>query len=97
MGGKAWVCAEISEEVESDHSLGNKTIPFLGGKVKVARGESGAKMIFECAYRTFGGVVAVSVRGNKLEVNVVLAEGFLRVVGALVVKDVYIGGCTALL
>ena len=87
----------ISEEVESDHGLGNGTIPFLGGKVGVARGESGAKIIFECANRTFGGVVAVGVRGNKLEVNVVLEEGFLHSVGALVVKDMGGGGCTVLL
>ena len=31
-----WVCAERSKEVESDHGLGNETIPVLGGKVGVA-------------------------------------------------------------
>ena len=97
MGGKARVCAGRSEEVESDHCLGNETIPFLGGKVGVVGGESGAKMIFECADRKFGGVAAVGVWGNKLEVNVLLAEGFLHGVGALVVKDVKSGGCTVLL
>ena len=60
----------------------------MGGKVGVARGESGAKIIFECGDRTFGGVATVGVRGNELEVNVVLAEGFLHGVGALVVEDV---------
>ena len=69
----------------------------MGGKVGVARGESDEKMIFECADRTFGGVAAVGVQGNKLEVNVVLSEGFLHGVGALVVKDVESGGCTMLL
>ena len=72
-------------------------IPFLGGKFGVARGESGAKMIFECADCTFGGVAAVGVRGKNLEVNVVLAEGFLHGVGALIVEDADSGGCTLLL
>ena len=44
----------------------NEIIPFLGGKVGVARGESGAKVILECADCTFGGVAAVGVRGDKL-------------------------------
>ena len=69
----------------------------MGGKVVVARGKPSAKMVFECADRTFGGVVAVGIRGNKLEVNGVLTEGFLHGMGALVVKDVESGGCTVLL
>ena len=39
----------------------------------------------------------MGVRGNKMEVNVVLAEGFLYVVGELVVEDVESGVCTVLL
>ena len=77
--------------------MGDETVPFLGGKVGFARGESSAKIIFECADRTFAGVAAVGIQGNKLEVNVVLAEGFLNGMGALVVEDVEIGGCTVLL
>ena len=45
---------------------------------------------------TFGGVAAVGVWGDKLEVNVVFAEGFLHGVGALVVEDVESGGFTIL-
>ena len=45
---------------------------------------------------TFCGVAAVIVRGDKLEVNVVFAEGFLHGVGSLVVEDVDSGGCTML-
>ena len=97
VGGKARVCAGRSEEVESDHGLGNETIPFLGWKVGVAGGESGAKMISECVYRRFGGVVAVGVWGNNLEVNILIAEGFMHGVVALVVEDVDSGGCTVLL
>ena len=71
-------------------------IPFLGGKVRVARSESNAKMIIECADRTFGGVTAVGVRGDKLKSNVLFTEGFLHWVGALIVEDVDSGGCTML-
>ena len=71
-------------------------VPFLGGKVGVTRGKSGAKMIFKCVDCTFGGVAAVGVRGKNLEINVVLAEGFLYGVGALVVEDVESGVCNVL-
>ena len=74
--------------------MGDEVIPFLGGKVRVTGSESGAKMIFECADCTFGGVVVLGVRGDKLEVNVVFAEVFLHCVGALIVQDVESGGCT---
>ena len=46
--------------------MGDETVPFLGGKVGVARGKSGEKMIFEWADRTFYGVAAVGVWGDKL-------------------------------
>ena len=72
--------------------MGYETVPFLGGKVGVASGESSEKMILECADCTFSGVAAVGIQGNKLEVNVVLAKGFLHDMGALVVEDVEIGG-----
>ena len=68
----------------------------MGEKIGVERSKSGAKIIFECADRTFGGVAAVCVQGDKLEVNVVFAEGFLNFVGALVVEDVESGVCTML-
>ena len=66
----------------------------MGGKVRVATSDYGAKVIFECADGTFGGVVAVGVWGYKLEVNILFVEGYLHGVGALVVKDVESGGCT---
>ena len=76
--------------------MGDEVIPFLGGKVRVTGSESGAKMIFECADCTFGVVVALGVRGDKLEVNVVFAEVFLHCVGALVVKYLESESCTML-
>ena len=51
-------------------------------------------MIFECADCTFGSVAAVSIRREKLEVNVVFAKGVLHCVGELVVEDVESGSCT---
>ena len=72
-------------------------VPFLGGGVGVTRGKSSAKMVFECADCTFSSVVAVCIWGDKLEVGVVFAEGFLHGTGALVVEDVDSGGRTVLL
>ena len=68
----------------------------MGGKVRVERSESGAKMIFECADHTFGSAATVGVRGDKLEVNVVFTDGFLHCVVALILEDVESGGCTIL-
>ena len=79
MCGNAWVCVGRSEEVESDHGLGNETIPFLGCKVGVVGGESGANMVFECTDCTFGGVAVVGVRNNNLEVNVYLRKALCMV------------------
>ena len=42
MGGKAWICAVRAEQVEGKHCLGDETVPFLGGKFGIARGESSA-------------------------------------------------------
>ena len=53
-------------------------------------------MFFECADHTLGDVAAVSVRKEKLEVNVLFAEGFLYYVEALVVEDVESGSWTML-
>ena len=71
-------------------------VPFLGGKVGVARGESDAKMVFEYVDCTFDVIAAVGLQEDKLEINVVLAEDFLHGVGACIVKDVDSGGCTVL-
>ena len=97
VGRKAWVCARRAEQVESEDCLRDETVSLLGGKVGVARGESSAKMILECANRTFGGVAVMCIWRDKLEVDILLAEGFLRGTGALVVDDVECGSRTVLL
>ena len=68
--------------------MGDETVPFLGGKFGVARGKSSTKIIFECADRTFGSVSAVGIWGDKLEADVVLAEGLLHGTEELIVEDV---------
>ena len=97
MGGKAWVFTGRAEQDESEDFLGDETVPFLGGEVGFARGESSAKMILECANRAFNRVTAMCVWGDKLEVDIVFAEGFLHGTGALVMEDVESGSRTVLL
>ena len=96
MGGKPWVFVVISKWVESDHGLGDESIPLFGGKVRVSRSNSGAKVIFECADRTLCGVTAVGVHRDKLEVTIVFVEGFLHGVEVFFVKDVESGDCIML-
>ena len=68
----------------------------MGGEVGVARGESIAQMILECANHTFSGVAEMCIWGEKLEIDIVFAEGFLHCTGALVVEDVEIWSRTVL-
>ena len=66
MDGKAWVCARRAEQIDSEDCLGDDTVPFLGWEVGVTRGQSSAKVILEGADRTFGGVAAMGIWGDKL-------------------------------
>ena len=50
----------------------------MGWKVGVTRGKSSAKVLLECANHTFGGVAAMGIWGDKLEVDIVFAEGVLH-------------------
>ena len=97
MGGKAWVCAGREEQVESEDCLGDETVPLFRGKFGVPICESSANFILECVNFTFGGVAAMCIWGDKLEVDIVFAEGFLHGTGALVVEDVEGGIRTVLL
>ena len=51
----------------------------------------------ECANCMFSGVAEMCTWGDKLEVNIVFAEGFLHGTVSLVVEDVEGGICTVLL
>ena len=85
------VCGGRAEQVESEDCLGDETVPLLGGEVGFARGESSATVIIECRNRTFGGVAAMCIWGDKLEVEIVFAEGFFHGTRSFVVEDVESG------
>ena len=54
-------------------------------------------MILEGSNCTFGGVAAMDIWGDKLEVDILFAEGALHSAGAFIVKDVESGSCDVLL
>ena len=85
------------EQIESEECLGDETVPFLGWEVGVTRGHSSTEVILEGMNCTFGGVAAMCIWGDKLEVDIVFAEGALNIAGAFVVKDVESGSCAVLL
>ena len=88
VGGKAWVRTRGTEQIKSEDCLWDDTVPFLGWEVGVTRGQSSAEVILEGANCTFGVVVAMGIWGDKLEVDIVFAEGALHSAGSFVVKDV---------
>ena len=53
-------------------------------------------MILESANCTFGGVVAMVIRGVKLEVDILFVKGVLHSAGTFIVKDVVSGSCAEL-
>ena len=59
----------------------------MGCEVGVTRGQSSAKVILEGANRTFGGVAAIGIWGDNLEVDIVFVEGVLHGAGEFAVKD----------
>ena len=54
-------------------------------------------MILECVNSMFGGVAAMCICGDKLEIDIVFAEGFFHGTGAFLVKDVESGSRNVLL
>ena len=78
MGGKTFVCARREDYIESEDCLGDETVPLLGWKVGVTRGNSRSKVIIECANCKFDRVAAMCILGETLEVDIVFAEGFLH-------------------
>jgi hypothetical protein len=53
-----------AEIVEGELSVGKKFVPEVGGKVRMARGEDGDKVVFGSAEVAFGKVGAVIVGGG---------------------------------
>ena len=91
VGREARLATGGAQEIESDVSLRHEEIPFGEWEFGIAGGETRAEMIFPCLNGAFGGVSTVAVRRDALEIDVVLFEGFLEFIGALVVKDVKFG------
>ena len=77
--------------------MGDDTVPLLGWEVGVTRGQARTEVIIEGANCMFGGVAAMGIRGDKLEVDIVFAEGVFHSAGAFDVKDVESGSCDILL
>ena len=69
----------------------------MGWEVGVTRGKSSAKVIIECVNQMFGGIEAMCIYRDKLEVYIVFAEGFLHGTRSFVVEDVESGSRTVLL
>ena len=60
----------------------------MGWEVGVTRGQSSAQVILEGANCTFGSIAAMGIWGDKLEVDIIFAEGVLYGAGEFVVDDV---------
>ena len=73
----------------------HEEVPFGEREFWIARCKAGAEMIFPCLDSAFGGVAAVAVGRDALEVDVVFLEGFFEFVGAFVVDNVE-GGSVAI-
>ncbi len=82
------------EQVESQDRLRQKSIPFAEGELGVDGAEDGDKVVLEGANGTFCRIGTVFFGWNALELDLILQEGILEVLGAFVVKDVKIWGMT---
>ncbi len=88
IGGEPGLAARGAKEVQRDVSLWHEQIPFGEREFGVAKSETRTEMVLPGLDSTFGRVAAMAVWRNALEVNVVLLEGLLELVRALVVKNV---------
>jgi hypothetical protein len=71
---ESWVDAGCAHEVQCLCALVDETAPQVHWEVGVQTGKSSHKMIFPNSDYSFGGVLAMIVRGDKLEVNVGFAH-----------------------
>jgi hypothetical protein len=88
VGWKVGLATGRAQEIECNVSLGHQEIPFSQGELGITGGETWAQMVLPCLNCSFGGVSSVHVWRDALEVDVVLFEGSLEFVGALIVEDV---------
>jgi hypothetical protein len=80
-------------EIECDVGLGHEEVPFGKGELWITGGETGAEVVLPGLDCSFGGISSVDMWWDALEGDVVLFEGLLEFVGALlIVKDVEFWG-----
>jgi hypothetical protein len=80
-----------AEKVKGNISLWHEEIPFGEGEFWVTCSQARAKMVFPGLDGSFGGVAAVAVRRDTLEVDVVFFKSLLELVRAFVIEDVEVG------
>jgi uncharacterized protein (UPF0548 family) len=59
VGRECWVDARATEEIETNQSMGNETVPQVKRKIRVRTAETGNEVILERTYGAFGGVATV--------------------------------------
>ena len=74
------------EEVQSQGALWNEAVPEVNRKVGVGAAEPGNEMVFVGADGSFGGVAAMVIRRDKLEVNAFRSHVGFQDVRAFIIK-----------
>ena len=68
--------------------MGHERIPFGDRELGIAGCKAGAEVVLPCLDVSFGGVAAMAVRRDSLEVNIASLEGLFELIGAFIVEDV---------
>ena len=66
---KSWIEAGGTEKVERQSSMRNEAVPEMQWEVKVTTTEAGDEVILVGLDGAFGGVCAMQVRRNELEID----------------------------
>ena len=71
---KLWIDARGMDKVERQSSTRDEAVPEMHGEVRVATAEAGNKVILVGLDGAFGGVCAMQVRRNELEIDAGIAQ-----------------------
>ena len=71
---KSWIEAGGTEKVESQGSMRDEAVPEMQGGVGVPTTEAGDEVILVGLDGAFGGVCAMQVRRNELEIDTGIAQ-----------------------
>ena len=66
---KPWIEAGGTEKVERQCIMMNEAVPEMQGEVRIATTQAGDEVILVSLDGTFGGVGAMQVRRNELEID----------------------------